>query len=305
MSYEENNPSDINQKDVFQILKKIFIDLENSEVSFHYHGSYNVFNVKDEFIFRFPDKHFRNQKGQEMIANEIKTLNLLKKHVKFKVPDPIFFSTRKDELYMGYKKIEGISLSRCIGMISTKQKLRIAASIGKILSQLHSKSLVHKIFPKTNFSLNAFKQDWQHKFEKIKEIVYPILTKNQKEWVNDLYSCYLYNEDNFNFEPSLAHCDFDTSNIIVNPSNFQIEGIIDFEDARIYDPSIDLLFLEEGEEFMTRIFKNYKIHKYDDLKERIHFFYNQMGLNYLIFGIENSIEEMIKAGISLLIKRME
>ena len=305
MSYEENNPSDIDQEEVFQILKKIFIDLEISEVSFYYHGSYNVFIVKDEFIFRFPDKHFRNQKGQEMIANEIKTLNLLKKNVTFKIPDPIFFSTQKDELYMGYKKIEGISLSRCIRMISNSQKLRIAASIGKILSQLHSKSLVYNIFPKTNFSLNAFKQDWENKFDKIKEIVYPILSENQKDWVDKLYSCYLNNEDNFNFEPNIAHCDFDTSNIIVNPANFRIEGIIDFEVMKIYDPSIDLLFLEEGEHFMKRIFENYKIHKYDDLKERIHFFYNKMGLEYLIFGIENDLEEMIKAGISLLIKRME
>jgi len=305
MSYEENNPSDVNQKDVFQMLKKIFSDLETSEVSFLYHGSYNVFIVKDDFIFRFPDKHFRNQKGQEMIANEIKTLNLLKNHVTFKIPDPIFFSTRKDELYMGYKKIEGISLSRCIRMMSSNQKLRIAASIGKILSELHSKSLVYHIFPNTNFSLNAFKRDWENKFEKIKDIVYPILSENQKQWVHELYSRYLNNENNFIFEPCLAHCDFDTSNIIVNPSIFRIEGIIDFEEARLYDPSVDLLFLEEGEEFMTRIFKNYRIHKYNDLKERIHFFYNQMGLEYLIFGIENGLEEMIKAGISLLIKRME
>ncbi|TFG21366.1 MAG: hypothetical protein EU533_05460 [Promethearchaeota archaeon] len=305
MSYEENNPSDIDQKWVFQILKNIIPDLETSEISFLYHGTYNVFKVKDEFIFRFPDKHFRNQKGQQMIVNEIKTLKMLKKHIKIKIPDPIFFSTRKDELYMGYKKIEGISLSRCVRMMSSSQKLEIAGSIGKILSQLHSRSLIHKIFPKTNFSFNAFKQDWRHKFEKIKAIAYPILSENQKDWVHKLYSCYLNNEDNFNFEPSIAHCDFDTSNIIVNPSNFRIEGIIDFEDTKIYDPSIDLLFLDEGEEFMKMIFKKYKIHKYDDLKERILFFYNQMGLEYLIFGIENDLEEMIKAGISLLIKRME
>ena len=71
MSYEENNPPDIDITGVFNALKPIFSDLNLSEISFLYHGSYNVYTIKDKYIFRFPDKHFRNSKGKDMIINEV------------------------------------------------------------------------------------------------------------------------------------------------------------------------------------------------------------------------------------------
>ena len=305
MSYEENNPPDIELNRVFKILKLIFSDLSLSEVSFLYHGSYNVYIVKGKYIFRFPDKHFRNKKGEELITNEVKVLNSLKENVSFKVPEPIFVSTKKEELYMGYERIEGKSLSLCITDMTKSQKLSVAAQIGKILSELHSENLISKVFHKTTFSLKSFKLHWHDWFEKIDEIVFPILSENQKRWTRDLFKKYLRNENNFKFHPSISHCDFDTSNIIINPSNFQIQGIIDFEEAKLYDPSVDLLFYAQGKEFMNELFENYKIYNYNDLKERMQFFYDKMGFNYLVFGIENKMNELIKFGISLLIKRME
>ena len=305
MSYEENIPPDIELERVHEILKPIFSDLTISEVSFLYHGSYNVYNVKDKYIFRFPDKHFRNMKGIDLISNEVKVLNSLKDHVNFKIPDPIFVSTKKDELYMGYERIEGISLSRCIKVISRRHKLSVAAQIGNLLSQLHSDDLVSKVVPKTSFSMESFKLSWYNWLDKIRENAFPILSDHQKRWVNDIFNRYLRNEANFNFKPRISHCDFDTSNIIINPSSFQVQGIIDFEEAKLYDPSVDLLFHDQGKEFMNQLFKNYEICDHEDLKERMQFFYDKMGLNYLDFGIENKREKMINFGISLLIKRME
>ena len=305
MSYEENNPPDIDINNVFKALKPIFPDLILSEISFLYHGSYNVYTVKVKYIFRFPDKHFRNTKGKEMITNEVRILNSLKDYVFFKIPNPIFVSTKEGELFMGYEKIEGISLSRCILRMTESQKLTVAAQIGKILSELHSEDLTSKIFPKSTFSMESFNLYWHKWFEKIKEIVYPLLSENQKSWITNLFKNYLRDENNFKFSPSIAHCDFDTSNIIINPSDLQIQGIIDFEEIKLYDPSVDLLFFAQGKEFMNELFKNYKIYNYNDLKERMQFFYHKMGLNYLVFGIENKINDMIKFGISLLIKHIE
>jgi tRNA A-37 threonylcarbamoyl transferase component Bud32 len=305
MSYEENNPPDIDIADVFRILKPIFSDLILSEISFLYHGSYNVYTVKGKYIFKFPDKHFRNMRGTEMISNEVRTLNSLKENVSFKIPNPIFVSTKEEELYIGYEKIEGISLSRCIERMTKNQKLRVATQIGKILSELHSENLLSLALPESTFSMESFKLHWYKWFDRINEIVFPLLSENQKGWIKHLFENYFGNEKNFDFKPSISHCDFDTSNIIINPLIFQIQGIIDFEETKLYDPAVDLLFFAQGMEFMNELFKNYKIYNYNDLKERMQFFYDKMGLNYLVFGIENRINEMIKFGISLLIKRME
>lgn len=305
INYEENNPPDIDLDNVFTILQKIFPTLDNSEVSFLYHGSYNVFNVRDKFIFRFPDKHFRNEKGKEMIKNESRILNLLKNYVDIEIPEPIFISTENESLYMGYKKISGVSISQCVEHISKRNKIQIATHLSHFLNQLHSQDLIPEIFPEISFSLKAYKLHWKDWYHKTRKEVFPILSTDQKIWVSELFKRFFNNDENFKFKPCIAHCDFDLSNILVNPSNYQIMGIIDFEETKVYDPAVDLLFFDEGEEFMSHLFKNYKVHNYNDLKERMEFFYNHMGLNYLMFGIENKIHDMIKVGISLLIKRME
>jgi len=303
--YEENNPPDIDLNEVINILKKKFPTLDNSEVSFLYHGSYNVFNVRDEFIFRFLDKHFQNEKGKEMIKNENRILNLLKNHIDLEIPEQIFVSNENEKLYLDYRKIRGISLSQCIESISRRKTGQIATQISRFLNQLHSQNLLSEIFPEIKFSMKTYKKHWKEWYYKVRKNVIPILSAEQKKWVNELFETFLNNEENFNFNPCIAHCDFDSSNILVNPSNYQITGIIDFEQTKVYDPVIDLLFYDEGKEFMDQLFKNYKIHNYCDLKERMEFFYNHMGLHYLMFGIENKIRDMIEVGISLLIKRME
>ena len=57
-----------------------------------------------------------------MIINEVRILNSLKGNVRFKIPDPIFISTKEGELFMGYEKIEGISLSQCIRSMTEQAK---------------------------------------------------------------------------------------------------------------------------------------------------------------------------------------
>jgi hypothetical protein len=65
--FEENRAGDISMADVIESLYGFFPDIEEDDVYYFYHGSYNVFEVKDRYIFRIPDKVFRNQKGIKLI----------------------------------------------------------------------------------------------------------------------------------------------------------------------------------------------------------------------------------------------
>lgn len=303
--YEDNNPPDIELKDVLNMLRKVIPNLILSDITFLYHGSYNVFEVIGKFIFRIPDEHLRNKVGVRMIKQEVEVLNLIRKLVDVDLPEPIYVSTTNRDLFMGYEKIEGISLSKCIDTASLKQKLKIARSIGLFLNQLHSSKLTSIFQLSFPFSMKDYRNSWIEWFNEIKKGVFPILTAQQKDWVAKLLNDFLNNENNFNFFPCVVHCDFDTSNILVDPLTYEIKGIIDFEECKLYDPAFDLLFFDEGLEFMREVFSVYNYSNYSSIKGRMKFFYNCMGLHYLKFGSENNIPKMIETGISLLIKRMK
>ena len=56
MGFEENNPSDISISVVHSALKEFFPNLSKKNVNFFYHGTYNVFQIENRIIARFPDK---------------------------------------------------------------------------------------------------------------------------------------------------------------------------------------------------------------------------------------------------------
>ncbi len=307
--FEENRATDIPIEQVIDSLYLFFPDISERDLKFFYHGTYNVFEVKNRFIFRFPDKHFRNAKGVSLIQNEMKILYYLQKYVSVAIPEPIFISLDPDCPLMGYEKIEGIPLSMCFHNASKEEKSRIAKEIGEFLSELHSDKLLQdgirtQIFDDT-FSCEKYREDWQLYFEKIQKSIFNLMNTIQKKWIMNLFNNFFNNKDNFNFKYTLIHGDFDISNIIVNPKTFNLNGIVDFEESRIYDPAGDFLFYDEGDVFLKTILANYRRIIDANFEERMKFLYCRSCLGYIEFGMENNIPDMIKAGFQLLKRKMK
>lgn len=303
-TYEEQRSQDISQSDVFNSLQVFLPELRKSQIKFLYHGTYNVFEVNNKYIFRFPDKLFRNLKGVQLINQEVKFLNFIQKYKIVKIPKPIFISLEVENPFFGYQKINGISLSKCFNKTSNNEKIRIAKDVGTFLSQLHGddllkKALNNKIFEET-ITIEDYKQEWQNYFNQIQSNIFSLMNSYQKEWVSKLFKIFLKEEKNFNFNPVIIHGDFDTSNILVDPKTFKITGIIDFEDSRIYDPAVDFIFYEEGDIFLKTLLASYKGYKDHNFLERMKFLYGCTSLHYIKFGVENDLNDMIKHGFQML-----
>ena len=116
--FEDLRPCDISLSTIIDRLYGFFPDIQTNDIKFFYHGTYNVFEVKNHYIIRIPDKTLRNQKGVNLILNEVKILHHIRKYVSVEVPEPIFISTDPDCPIMGYKKIMGNPLhktySKCV-----------------------------------------------------------------------------------------------------------------------------------------------------------------------------------------------
>jgi aminoglycoside phosphotransferase (APT) family kinase protein len=307
--YEEYRASDISKAEVFDALCGFFPDIKDEDIKFFYHGTHNVFEVKNQYILRVPTKAFRNQIGVRLITNEIKMLHHIQKYVSVQIPDPIYISIDPDCPFMGYEKIEGIALSRCFNKLSRNQKIRIADDIGKFLTTLHSdevyRDAIKNQIVDNTFSCAKYQEEWENYFEKIQKSIFYLMNEAQKKWIITLFNDFLMKEENFNFNYSIIHGDFDITNIVVDSKTYDIRGIVDFEESRVYDPAADFIFFEEGDDFMKHIFSSYKKGIDDNFEERMKFLYGRGGLGYIQFGLKNNLKDMIETGFQLLHKRMK
>ncbi|PWI47149.1 hypothetical protein CEE45_13110 [Candidatus Heimdallarchaeota archaeon B3_Heim] len=306
--YEEQNPKDISISQILPALNKFLPNTNKNDIKFLYHGTYNVFEVKNDFIFRIPDESLRNTKGIQLIQREDKILKLIKPHLSILIPDPVFIDLTRNTPLMGYKKIPGISLSKFIHKIDNTYLIKLAKSIGRFLNQLHNKKLV-KIYTDnfgvdyTNF-IDSYHDVWEKEYREVKSIVWSFVEDYQKAWIQTLYTRFLSKISDFTFEPTIVHGDFDTSNILVDPISCNLSGIIDFEETKIFDPAVDFLFFREGKLFLNELMATYNgvIDKY--FVERMQFTFSRAFIPYILYGANNNIPTLIEAGLQLLSERM-
>ncbi|NHJ20218.1 MAG: aminoglycoside phosphotransferase family protein [Candidatus Lokiarchaeota archaeon] len=307
--FEENRASDISRADVIKALYRFFPDIEEEDINFFYHGTYNVFEVKNRYIFRIPDKVLRNQKGVKLIQNELKMLEHIRKHVSVTVPDILYLSLDPDCPLMGYEKIEGIPLSQCFHKIPQPIKPQIAKEISIFLSELHSDELLNESIRNRAVDNSDFYKEyrryWENYFDKIQSSLFNSMNLTQKKWIISLFNAFLNEKENFKFKYAIIHGDFDISNILVDPENFIITGIVDFEEARIYDPAADFLFFDEGDDFIEEILANYKGEINANFENRMKFLYGRSCLGYIEFGLEHNLPDLVNAGFQLLAIRMK
>ena len=69
--YEERNPKDISFHEVKQAIREFLPKIQETDIKFLYHGSYNVFEVSEKFIFRIQIKY--KKFISEVLLNLIRT----------------------------------------------------------------------------------------------------------------------------------------------------------------------------------------------------------------------------------------
>ncbi|MHA1166551.1 MAG: phosphotransferase family protein [Candidatus Hodarchaeales archaeon] len=306
MIYEEENPPDIAIQEVEASIKPFLPNISARDIKFHYHGTFNVFIIRNEFIFRFPDKNFRNRKGYDLIKREVKVLDVLRDKVAVRIPDPQFISNDENNPFVGYEMIEGTSLSRVFQSMKHQNQLSIAAQIGDFLTGLHSQDVLSgmKVILDREFNPRIYREEWMRYHEKTRKTAFPLLTRDQQQWVDTLFNDFLTNSRNFNFNPVITHGDFDATNILVDSRN-RLAGVIDFEETGPNDPAIDFLFFSEGKEFISTILDNYGGQADSSFNDRMKFHYCRSGLAYVIFGIDFNVNSMVKYGLELIENRMK
>jgi aminoglycoside 2''-phosphotransferase len=306
MMYEENAPPDIELSLVESVIQRCFPSIKRPTVRFLYHGTHNVYEVEGSYIFRFPSTFLPTRERSELVRRETEVLNGLKDHLTVQIPSPVFVETDSDNPFMGYEKIPGSSLTWHYSNTPTKKRRSIAEQVGVFLGELHGLDLA-EISPGTSdssFDAESDRKQWSEFYERAVEITYPSLSSTQRRWSDALFHDFLDHDENFQYEPVLVHGDFDTSNILVDPETFKVTGIIDFEEAGMYDPAADFLFQREGAEFLAQILKTYPKVTDSQLQQRMSFRFGRAPFVYILSGLDFGIEGMVTFGYQLLNERV-
>ncbi|OLS27028.1 MAG: Stress response kinase A [Candidatus Heimdallarchaeota archaeon LC_3] len=302
-SYEEKNPPDLTIEEVKQKLLYYDPKIDKSDIKFIYHGSNNVYLIKNEFILKIPDKNLLTIIGDRQIEKEVKILSELRNRLNILVPKPIYVSKNSDNHFYLYKNIPGVSLSRVYPKIPYKNKMTIAENLGNIITELHS---LQDSFSELirNLSLNKSSEQYfksiQSLFTDVTQKILPILTQKQNNWVTNLFDTF-FETQKVPIKLVTTHNDLDTSNILVNPkNNYKISGLIDFETFGLGDPILDLLFQKEGTDFHNSVLNHYSRTMNNNFYLRMNFHKKKTCLFYILTGIDYNLPKMKNAGIKLL-----
>jgi len=307
-SFEENNPPDIRISVILPHLRQYWPNLNESDIKFHYHGSYNVFIIFKKTIVRIPDRDLRNHFGINLLENEKRKLDVLNDSwVKSPLFTPNIKFPRVEKIhnklpipFSAYSMIPGVSLERLYRDLDFKVQKKIAKEIRLFLDFFHSGEFLEiylQHFPEEKGnSPQIYRNHWEKKLEFVRNKISRILTPLDRKWLEELFEAFLAQSECFKFNPTVTHGDFDSSNILYNPQTGSISGIIDFEDCKVGDPAVDMLFYNEGPHFQN-IIRDSELVGYDShLSERCRFLFARTCVSYLEWGIIHNRKDMVSYG---------
>ena len=303
--FENQRDPDFTSSQAINLIKPYYDSVTENKLLFLHHGTFNVYEV-DNYIFRIPDKTLYNRKGWNLIRREVNNLNFVRNNLTITVPKPEFISTDPSKPLVGYVKIPGQSLDKLWKFITGEKIISIAKELGLFLAQFHSSTMQKHYVSRFNvvpLTQDDIARDFKEIFDRVKNIIYPMITNSLQKHLEALFTDYLDNFDKCRFTPCVTHQDFDTSNILIDPESYKISGIIDFEDMNLGDPAYDLVFIAQGRSFSDTLLSNYA-NKDEFLLKRISFYYQRTGIPYLLYGIDHNLPDMIKYGKYMLNKRM-
>ncbi len=210
--------------------------------------------VNGTYIFRFPK---RPQTAEEMEI-EINLLPKLQAYVSVPIPQFEYVGRREESvLFVGYKKIEGVSLSEQWGQATANEQEMLLRGLGTFLTEIHA-------FPidqahRCGVPLHRFRRVHNGDFGKVLKDLSPLLEEETLVYLQLLHQKFMEEERNLFFDSVLLHADFSPGHIFCDPQSKQLTGVIDFGDTGLGDPDYDLLYLfgAFGWDFIVRFLPHY------------------------------------------------
>jgi aminoglycoside 2''-phosphotransferase len=257
-------------------------------------GQFNdVLIVNDTLVFRFA-RVFDAMEGLEF---EAELLHNLQGRLPLPVPNPIYTHFDDEMAFMGYRMIPGEPLRRhVLSGSSQSQRALLARQLAAFLVALH------RVDP-ADALLSPYENDddneaWAELYVRVRKLLFPLMRSDARNEVSAHFDGYFNDPDLSNFTPRVRHGDFGPGNLLYDPEEGALTGIIDFGSAGLGDPAADFagLLSSYGEDFYRRCAETYP----DMLAAlpRARFYIGTFALQEALFGAENDDAEAFEDGMA-------
>jgi aminoglycoside phosphotransferase (APT) family kinase protein len=281
-----------------QLLAACFPDLADRQFTLAESGLDNlVLDVGGEWIVRLP----RRANIEQHFAGEVALLAELGDVLSVPVPRPEF-SPNNGARAVRYRKLVGTRLDE---HLDGPHRLALACRLGRFLGELHG-------FPTSRareLGVRAYDPPtWLEQFRifyaNARLRAFPLLNPRERKRAADLIESYVVDDAKLSFTPSLMHGDLAPEHVLCNTAGL-ITGVIDWTDARIGDPAVDLAWLVHGtdDEFAGAVLGSYPGSD-PAMVERAHFYYQVVPWHVVLFGVEERRTELIASGLADLRERL-
>jgi aminoglycoside phosphotransferase (APT) family kinase protein len=184
----------------------------------------HAFVVDDVWVVRVP----RRREAEESLRSEVALLAAISELLPSTTPQ-VERVTEESPICVVTRKIAGAHATG---------HPRTGAELGRFLATLHR--LPADSLPLPAADVRSWRMAHEERRAQFERCVFPLLDPDERQRADDLFASV-----EFDFEPTLVHGDLGPDHLLCQTDG-HIEGIIDWGDARIGDPAIDLAWALHG-----------------------------------------------------------
>ena len=166
---------------LLQRVRALMPGLEITQFEINQEGLINdVVIVNRQWVFRFP----KTQRSAEILAQELKVLDLVRPRVGLEVPTPVY----RGEDAVVYPYLEGEPLLRAtLYDLESGARARLAEQLGAFLFRLHTTEPTGLDWEIPSTIARHTREQIVERRSRVREIVYPLLLKHQVQWAVNLW----------------------------------------------------------------------------------------------------------------------
>ncbi len=243
----------------------------------------DTYEVDGRWIVQFP----RTAYAEEAMLKQRRVLPVLARRLPAPIPSPVPASD-PDAAATLYWKIDGAAFTE-------QPEAGWPEQLGILLRELQAIS--PSLLGLQDRSADELRQQRSRQLDVFSKQVLPLLGREEREQLQQLFSEHIREETLWEFEPVLAHNDLGPAHILVNESG-KLAGVIDWEELAAGDPAVDFAWmLGEYPEIGRRMLDAACIERDAGFHKRARFNYLLMPFHEVIYGQVSGQPEFIESGL--------
>jgi aminoglycoside 2''-phosphotransferase len=247
---------------------------------------FHVLDVNGQWIFRFP----RWEGGVEQLKREVRLLAQLEGLLPIPVPryEMAYVDCGWQDVFGVYRKLPGLPLFQ----VGPPDDPTAPARLGQFLAVLHA-------LPPAEFEWLApglWREEYAERRHDVREGAAPLLEPEFAERLVSQWEAGIRLLEGV--ELRLVHRDLNGDNLLVNPQQGIVSGVIDWGDATLGDPAIDFgrVLLDCGDDFAARMRESYPAAD-GSLLARARFYALDSCCHEIGHGLEDGRQDWVDGGL--------